>query len=90
MIDFILACLTNGGEDPNAHCILEWTYPVNGLTYKGCANPDVDPGGDWCPTEVNEDGQFEPKSGKWGYCSENCRRDHEGIMYISNRFTSKI
>ena len=32
-------------------------------------------GGNWCPTEVNEKGIYEPKSMKWGYCRTNCRID---------------
>ena len=39
----------------------------------GCLKSDL---GDWCPTELNEDGKFEPKSGKWGYCNDNCPSDY--------------
>ena len=28
------------------------------MNYTGCANPNNDPRGDWCPTELNEDGEF--------------------------------
>ena len=31
------------------------------------ANPENDSEGDWCPTEVNADGEYEPKSGKWAF-----------------------
>ena len=26
------------------------------LTHQGCANPDQDEGGLWCPTQLDEDG----------------------------------
>ena len=70
-----LACITNGGEVPDTPCLFPWTYPLNGRTYVGCANPHKDPAGDWCPTKLNENNEFEIKSGNWGYCSDNCRKD---------------
>ena len=46
------------------------------MTYNGCANPYNDPNGNWCPTEVNNvTAKFESRSGKWGYCSDNCPID---------------
>ena len=84
---FILACKTtiNGtmnatfeSPDPEMPCVSSWTYPINGMTYSGCANPDNDPGGDWCPTMVNQDGNYEPKSRRWGYCNDKCPKDHQG------------
>ena len=45
------------------------------MNYTGCANPNNDPMGDWCPTELNEDGEFSAKSRKWGYCSDNCPKN---------------
>ena len=75
---YILVCYTKKGVggNPNAPCAsLIWTYAKNGKTYKGCANPDKASGGNWCPTEVNEKGIYEPKSMKWGYCNTNCRID---------------
>ena len=69
-----LECLTNAGDDPGVKCISTWTY--NDVTYTGCANPHNDPNGNWCPTEVNTDtNKFESRSGKWGYCSDNCPID---------------
>ena len=59
-------------------CVMTWTYPINGVTYTGCANPDGDTNGTWCPTEVNAAGEFEPKSRKWGYCNSKCPKDLEG------------
>ena len=78
-----LECLTNAGDDPGVKCISKWTY-IN-VTYNGCANPHNDPNGNWCPTDVNNDtAKFESRSGKWGYCSDNCPID-PGInsKYIS-------
>ena len=68
-----LGCVTNGGEAPNKPCKLSWKFC--GREYKGCANPFNDPKGDWCPTELNFANEFVPKSGNWGYCSSNCKRD---------------
>ena len=53
------------------------------MNYTGCANPHHDALGDWCPTELNINGEFEAKSGKWGYCSNNCPK-HLGELYISS------
>ena len=57
-------------------CILPWIDPINELEHTGCSKSDNDTLGDWCPTEVNEHGKFEPKSGKWGYCNESCPSDY--------------
>ena len=73
----ILACITNGGEKPDSPCIFPWTYTTNGRTYKydGCANPHNDPRGDWCPTKLDENDAYVPKSGNWGYCNDKCKKD---------------
>ena len=77
---FVSGCHTvkGSGKYPDMPCVMSWTYPINGVNYTGCANPDDVSGGDWCPTEVNEAGEYEPKSEKWGYCNSKCPRDHEG------------
>ena len=74
----VLGCVTNGGEAPNKPCKSTWTF--FGREYKGCANPFHDPKGDWCPTELNAANEFVPKSGKWGYCSSNCKRDKGNVV----------
>ena len=61
----------------NKKCILHktWTYSIDGSKHQGCANPavpDKDPGGLWCPTEVDDDGVYISGSEKWGYCSDDC------------------
>ena len=71
----ILACLTYNGEVSDKPCIFPWFYPSNGANYAGCAYPHNDLIGDWCPTEVNEAGEYVAKSGNWGYCNDICRRD---------------
>ena len=50
-------------------CIFPWIDHYTNLTHPGCANPDQDEGGLWCPTEVDENGYFWRG---WGYCDENC------------------
>ena len=65
-------------RQPNKPCVFPWkmsdghgwTSPTN----QGCANPDDDEGGLWCPTATNEDGVYIAGSGTWGYC----RMDNEG------------
>ena len=48
------------------------------MNYTGCANPHNDPKGNWCPTELDGNGEMmEP--GKWGYCSHNCPK-HQGSI----------
>ena len=64
---------------PNTACIFPWKYNDEARVYKGCANPDEDGGGDWCPTELNDDGEYVSKSGKWGYC-----RTYENWQDIPN------
>ena len=62
-------CLTTD----NKQCIFPWTYSVDGSNHQGCANPDNDPGGLWCPTLVDDTGTYiADGSGNWGYCSDNC------------------
>ena len=62
-------CLTTD----NKQCIFPWTYSVDGSNHQGCANPDNDPGGLWCPTLVDDTGTYQSDgSGNWGYCSDNC------------------
>ena len=77
---YSLECLTNDGEDPGIECAnpesnYTWTYPTTGANYTGCANPHNDPKGNWCPTLLNNDNEFESTAGKWGYCSDNCPID---------------
>ena len=73
----ILECYTIGGGENGVECKLPWIDWMNN-THLDCANPDNDSEGDWCPIEVNAAGEYEPKSGKWGYCNSKCPRDHEG------------
>ena len=62
-------CLTTD----NKQCIFPWTYSVDGSNHQGCANPDNDASGLWCPTLVDDTGTYQSDgSGNWGYCSDNC------------------
>ena len=58
-------CFTVNGTP----CIFPWTYSADGDNYQGCANPDSDSGGPWCPTGVDDNGIYISGSGKWGYCN---------------------
>ena len=75
----------NYGNQVTEHgqlCIVPWKY--NGQSYEGCANPNNKPRV-WCPTKLNDDGQFESGSVHWGYCSvmsriRECLKEN-GISY---------
>ena len=86
LIYFIQVCYTNdedeGGADPYGRCKFPWTYAENGITYNGCKMLDGKKPGFWCPTELNDDDIFEPKSGKWGYCSDNCRKEGGKELFV--------
>ena len=61
-------CTTRGGEAPDTPCVLQsWIFNDEAPVYDGCANPDGDPGGQWCPTGLTG-GKYITGSGKWGYC----------------------
>ena len=53
------------------------------LTHQGCANPDQDEGGLWCPTQLDEDGYFVTNN-HWGYCDENCNYSFTTVELIQN------
>jgi hypothetical protein len=46
-----------------------WTYPDSAEKYDGCANPDDDDDGDWCPTYL-ENGEYVAGSGKFKRCGD--------------------
>lgn len=67
--------MTKGGSQPNKVCVFPWRYRESqGEAYSGCANPDDDPRGLWCPTETNSLGIYVIGSAKWGYC----KMEYEG------------
>ena len=51
----------------NAPCIFPFT--LNGVAYHECV---FDGDGDWCPTEVDDDGVYVNGQGKWGFCGQEC------------------
>ena len=60
-----------GSEKP---CLFPWTF--YGLeNIPGCANPDDDEGGDWCPTEL-VDGRYISASGNYGFCRSSICREY--------------
>ena len=42
------------------------------MKHKGCANPDNDRGGLWCPTAVDVDGKFVKNTKDYGFCNAYC------------------
>ena len=75
-----------GGEDPGKPCIFPWKDPWKHETHQGCAVPDGDPGGVWCPTQLGADGYYVKQSGKWGYCNEYCNKELKiEIQYVFGR-----
>ena len=76
--NFTDSCITHSGGDSGKPCIFPWKDTWTHATNLGCATPDGDSGGVWCPTQLNEDGYYVRNSGKWGYCNEYCKK---GIKY---------
>ena len=64
--------MTKSGAVPNAPCIFPWKYGDDDTEYDGCANPSLSSVGDWCPTELDNEGKYISGSGKWGACAESC------------------
>ena len=42
------------------------------VTFVGCANPDNDGGGPWCPTLLDFNGYFVVGSNNWVHCTHVC------------------
>ena len=71
----IQKCLTTNEERSSAKgkpCIYEWIDPWTNTKHEGCANPDNDRGGLWCPTAVDVDGKFVKNTKDYGFCNEYC------------------
>ena len=64
--------MTKSGKVPNAPCIFPWKYGDDDIEYDGCANPSLSSVGDWCPTELDNEGKYISGSAKWGACAESC------------------
>ena len=91
MLFFILVCSTleKGSHKKNLvfgePCIFPWKELYTNLTHQGCANPDQDEGGLWCPTQLDEDGYFATNNQyQWGYCDENCNYSITTAELIQN------
>ena len=80
---YYIVCHTIGGDDVGAECIRHWKYlglPSHRYNeYFGCANPENLRSQDWCPTEVNRDGEYVIGSDKWGFCPDNCPKHNNSI-----------
>ena len=61
-------CFTVSGKDVNKTCVLPFRY--GGVKYATCTSNGLSDGTYWCPTSVNEAGNY--IKGKWGRCSSNC------------------
>ena len=53
-------------------CVFPWIDPWTKKKNEGCAAPDGDEYGVWCPTKVNDDMKYVDGEGNWGYCNEKC------------------
>ena len=58
----------NQTKDPNKFCVFPWRYNDEQEIYNGCANPDDDARGLWCPTETDSSGAYKTGMGTWGHC----------------------
>ena len=67
MSNFVGASINNAGQcvtteydnnhnTPNTPCVFPWKHGSTGDTvYNGCANPDEDSYGSWCPTDLTRE-----------------------------------
>ena len=53
-------------------CKFPWIDHIGKTSHDGCANPDNVIHGAWCPTELNNLGEYTDGSNKRGYCDEHC------------------
>ena len=68
-------CLTtneNRSPSKGKPCIYEWYDPWTNRKHMGCANPDKDKNGLWCPTQVDDEGYFVKNSKHYGFCNDYC------------------
>ena len=65
---------TNEARSPKKSkpCVFPWIDPWTKKKHEGCAAPDGDEYGVWCPTKVNDDMEYSDGKGNWGYCNEKC------------------
>ena len=65
---------TNEEASPqkNKPCVFPWIDRWTKKINEGCAAPDGDEHGLWCPTKVNDDMEYSDGKGNWGYCNEKC------------------
>ena len=66
-------------------CVFPWIDEIKRKNHNGCANPNFDPRGPWCPTDINgvdENGIFYRSSLVYGYCNDNCPIEKEDISNI--------
>ena len=55
--------------NPNTPCV--FPFKIAGDIQKQCL-PDVTTGNFWCPTKVNDNGEYTSGQGQWGFCSPSC------------------
>ena len=48
----------------------------------GCANPDKDKNGLWCPTQVDDEGYFVKNSKHYGFCNDYCLERGKGCSHM--------
>ncbi|KAL1507623.1 hypothetical protein AB1Y20_007242 [Prymnesium parvum] len=68
-------CITTSGQDPLRPCVFPFRY--RGEEFTSCSMDDAINGLAWCPTQVDDIGEFFEFS-KWGACGPGCPRE-EGM-----------
>ena len=65
---------TNEEASPqkNKPCVFPWIDRWTKKIHEGCAAPDGDEHGLWCPTKLNDDMEYVDGKGDWGYCTKQC------------------
>ncbi len=61
------------GSNVTKQCIFPFYY--NDTKYSGCIADEKTNGKFWCPTNVDDDGNYINGGGYWGHCGENCYID---------------
>ena len=69
----------------NKACVFPWIDEFVGKKHDGCANPNFDARGPWCPTAItgmDDNGTFYRASQVYGYCNDKCPIEKEEISNI--------
>ena len=64
-------CLTtaNSPQNPSSQCLFPFNF--DGQEFNECLK-DFNTGNFWCPTELEDNGDYIPNEDKWGFCGSSC------------------